>query len=360
MKKQLTIHQKQKRKNNRKVILAILFALAILIPASYHLFYKPKQVRGNYAILTKKFTDHRDVIWVTQFSPDGEWLASGSIDSTVKIRNLGDGSVITLANPSGVTGIAFSPDGRFLIASGYDQKVRLWDIQAVKILKTFSGPAGTVWTVAFSSDGKTIAGAGDDKKIFIWDIETGNTKHVLNAHDRTVWSLKFSPDGKSLVSGSYDRTVKLWDVQSGKLVQTINGHKEAVVAVTYSHDGKMIASTADDCTVRLWNANDGTPIKILEKVPEHVQGVAFSPDNRRIVAGGRDKTTFGELLQNFIGESEFNHGVSFRLFDIESGKIIQTFSEHTNDANDVVFSPDGKFIASASADHTVHLWKLVK
>ena len=96
------------------------------------------------------------------------------------------------------------------------------------------------------------------------------------------------------------------------------------------------------------------------EVAEHVQAVAFSPDDKRLLTGGRDKATIGEFLQNFIGDSKFNKGVSARLWDVETGKLLQTFSSHANDVMDVAYSHDGKTIATASADKTVEVWNIVK
>ena len=67
-----------------------------------------------------------------------------------------------------------------------------------------------------------------------------------------------------------------------------------------------------------------------------------------------------QKLQTFFGDSEINKGVSMRLWDLMMGGTIQTFSMHRNDVNDLAWSPDGKWIASASADHTVGLWKVVR
>ena len=96
------------------------------------------------------------------------------------------------------------------------------------------------------------------------------------------------------------------------------------------------------------------------EVPEHVQAVAFSPDDKYLVTGGRDKPMMGEFLQNIFGDSNFNKGVSSRLWDIKSGVLMQTFRLQANDVNDVDYSSDGKWLATASADNTVQLWRLTK
>jgi WD40 repeat protein len=95
-------------------------------------------------------------------------------------------------------------------------------------------------------------------------------------------------------------------------------------------------------------------------VPEHAQGVVFSPDDTRIVTSGRDKTLIGEFLQNIFGDSHYNKGVPMRMWDVNTGALLQTFCLQANDVNDVDISENGKWIAGASADHTVALWEVLK
>ncbi|HUS03747.1 MAG TPA: WD40 repeat domain-containing protein [Chitinophagaceae bacterium] len=170
---------------------------------------------------------------------------------------------------------------------------------------------------------------------------------------------KFSPDGTILASCGFDYTIKIWNIPDGRLLTDNKEHQETVVDIAFSNDGKMLASTSDDCTIKLWNVQNGALVRTM-KIPEHVQSAAFSPDDKLLMTGGRDKTLIGEFVQTIFGDAEFNKGVSARLWDVETGALLQTFTEHGNDVMDIAFSHDGKWIATASADKTVELWKLKK
>jgi WD40 repeat protein len=332
----------------------------ILLVSVYLIASRPEVIDNGIVKLSGTFTDHAAPVWVARFSPDGNLLASGSVDSTVIIRASRTGQVVKLLpHPQGVTNLDFSPDGKLLATSSYDGIVRLWNVDAGTLIKKFRGHSGTLWTLAFSPGGKTLAAAGDEKIIFIWDISSGKLVHQLRGHGLNVWVIKFNPAGSLLASGSFDNEIKLWDVETGAFIKNISGHTEAVVDLAFSQDGQKLVSTSDDKTIKLWQVNTGALIKSLE-VPEHVQAVAFSPDEKRLVTGGRDKAMLGELIQNFSGDSELFKGVSARLWDIETGEIIQTFSHHTNDVNDVAYSRDGRWIVMASADHSISLWQVMK
>jgi len=351
------MNQTGKKYNKGKTWIAILIIALVIFLGYYQLWHKSKEVESNIFVLKTTVNAHQSDIWSVKFSPNENWFASGSVDSTIKIWNNENSELIlTIKQPEGITSIDISPDGNFLASASYDSRVRLWKIPGGLLEKEFVGSIGTVWSVSFSPDGKTIASCGEDQAIKLWSVETGQIVQTLKGHTRNVWDLKFSPDGKYLASGSFDKTVRIWNLSNGQPLQTLSNHTEAVVAIAFSPDGKKLVSTSDDKTIKVWDTRDWKLIHSLE-TPEHNQAATFSPDNKLLLTAGRDKPALGEFLQNFLGDSEYNKGVSMRLWDAENGQLLQTFSKHSNDVNDVAFSRDGKSIASASSDRTIGLWQ---
>lgn len=334
--------------------------LIICVPGYVHLIYQPKKVDSGMVKLANTFKEHKSIVTAVRFSVNDSLLVTGSVDSTIKIWKKQTGEIVrTIKQPEGISYLDLSADGNFIATGSYDAIVRIWRVSDGALMKELRGSKGTIWTVAFSMDGKLLASAGDDNTVRIWKTSTGELLHSLQGHKRIVWSLKFSPDGTKLASASYDFTFKIWNVADGRLLNTNTGHTETVVDIAFSHDGKMLASTSDDCTIKIWNMENMALIRSME-VPEHVQAVAFSPDDKRLMTGGRDKTLIGEFTQNFLGDSEFNKGVSARLWDVATGALLQTFTHHGNDVMDIAYSHDGKWIATASADKTVDVWRVIR
>ena len=347
-----------RKKSKKRLFIIIPFLLIIGILSYYQLLYRSPWVDNGIATLQMVFDKHRHIVSSVRFMPGDSLVVTSSVDSTIKIWKISSGEIVKeIKQASGIAYMDLSADGKYAATGGDDFIVRLWSMSDGALIKEFRGHSGTVWHVAISPDNSKIASAGNDGIVNLWDTETGNLLHKLQGHKRIVWSVKFRPDGSQIASSSFDFTIKLWSVADGKLVWDNREHKETVVDIAFSHDGKMLASTSDDKTIKLWNVAERKLIRTM-KVAEHVQAVAFSPDDKRLITGGRDKPMIGELLQEIFGDSKFNPGVSARLWDIETGTLLQTFNKHGNDVMDVGYSYNGNWIATASADKTVELWQV--
>ena len=350
------------KKRKVSVVKFLLAPLVILIGVLgyYQFLYKSKRVDSGIVQLNKMFSGFGHVVTSARFTPDDSLVVASSADSTIRFWDKNSGQLVKeFKQPVGVSYMDISHDGKFIVFGAYDSKVRIIRADDGAIVKTFAGHKGTIWTVAFSPDDTKVASAGDDATVNVWDVEKGNLIRSLKGHTRIVWSVRFSPDGTKVASSSFDYTFKLWNLADGSILWDNKEHTETVVDVAFSNKGKLLASTSDDKTIKIWDIGQQKLLRTME-VAEHVQAVAFSPDDRRLMTGGRDKPMIGELLQNFFGDSKINRGVSARLWDVNSGELLYTFTTHANDVQDVDYSHDGKWILTASADKTVGLWKVVR
>jgi WD40 repeat protein len=202
---------------------------------------------------------HTDIVTAVAFSPDGQFIVSGSHDNTVSMwdATTGTGRHIMHGHTSSVTSIAFSPDGQFIVSGSHDNTVRVWDATTGTERHVMSGHEDGVWSVAFSPDGQSIVSGSSDQTVRVWDATTGTERHVMHGHESPIYSVAFSPNGKTIVSGSSDQTVRVWDATTGTERHVMSGHESGVYSVAFSPDGQSIVSGSSDQTVRVWVASTG-------------------------------------------------------------------------------------------------------
>ena len=326
-------------------------------------------------------TGHTSAVYSVSFSPDGQTLASGSSDGTVRLWDVNTGRQISsfTGHTSFVFSVSFSPDGQTIASN--DSVVRLWDVNTGRQISSFTGHTSWVYSVSFSPDGQTLASGSGDGTVLLWDANTGSHLRTFTGHTDRVYSVSFSPDGETLASGSSDNTVLLWDANTGSHLRTFTGHTDRVWSVSFSPDGETLASGSSDGTVRLWDANTGLHLRTFTGHTDRVWGVSFSPDGETLASGSSDNTVLlwdantGSHLRTFTGHTGGVYSVSFspdgqtiasgsrkevHLWDVNSGQHLQTFTGHTGVVFSVSFSPDGQTLASASNDGTVLLWDLTR
>ncbi|HEX5736157.1 MAG TPA: TIR domain-containing protein [Blastocatellia bacterium] len=238
---------------------------------------------------------HRDTINRIAWSPDGAYLASPSIDKTIRIWDAGSGACVRIleGHTDRTSSVAWSPDGQRLASSSDDETIRLWNAANGELLQTMKGHTGNVLSVTWSPDGQHLASASGDKTIRLWDAVSGRDLHMLAAHNRWCLCVAWSPDGQRLASSSGDETIRLWNAANGELLQTMKGHTGNVISVTWSPDGQHLASASDDNTIRLWDAN-GKPLRVLEGHLGRVGSISFSHDAHWLASKSDTKILNGD------------------------------------------------------------------
>jgi len=280
------------------------------------------------------------IVYSVAISPDGRYALSGSKDNTLKLWDIKAGKLVRTfkGHTNEVLSVAISPDGKYALSGSLDNTLKLWDIETGKLVRTFKGHTDYVCSVAFSPDGRYALSGSYDKTINLWDIETGKLVRTFEGHRDTVYSVAFSPDGRYALSGSADKTLKLWDIETGKEIRTFRGHTSGVRSVAISPDGRYALSGSHDKIVNLWNMETGKRVRTFEEHTDLVFYVAFSPDGRYTLSGSKDNT--------------------LKLWDVKTGREIRTFRGHTSYVFSVAFSPDGRYALSGSDDGTTRIWDI--
>ena len=297
---------------------------------------------GQEAKQTLHLTWHAHVtnIFALAFSPDGRTLASGGWDNAVKLWEVEHGTLLWTGWHTGqVNDITFAPDGHRLASGGDDSLIRVWDTQSGTQVQQLAGQGAPVHSLAWSPDGRVLANGYADGSIWIWKAEMPEISIHTQLSEHTSWvtGLAFSPDGTQLASTGHDGTVKLWKMESGDCSQTFFGHTDRVVRVAWSPDGCTVASGGWDGTIFLWDIIHGRAQASLRTtgISSLIASIAFTPDSRTLLSGS----------------------ISLQMWDVERGQCLRTINSYLDIFTSIDWSPDGQFLAGGSAGQ-VTLWEV--
>ena len=239
-----------------------------------------------------------NAVYGVAISPDGQTLASGGHESynspyhNVRLWAADTGNLLWghTANlgPYGkrwTADVSFSPDGQTLASGGLDNTIKLWVVDTGNRLGTLIGHTGTIRRIAFSRDGQLLVSGSADGTVRLWDMSVGRHIRMLSGHTDAVYGVAISPDGQTIASGSGDGTVRLWEASTGKPIHILTGHTDSVNEVAISPDGQTIASGSGDGTVRLWEASTGRHLHTLIGHAQPIYSMAFSPTEQKLASG---------------------------------------------------------------------------
>ncbi len=309
-----------------------------------------------------------------KFSPDGKLIVSASADGTLKFWRV-DGTLLKTLTGHGeiVTQVVFSPDGELIASTSDNGIVKLWQRNGT-LLKTLSDIRSPVLSTAFSPDGQLLATGNGDGKLQLWQRE-GSLLRTFTAHDSAINALAFSPNGQTIVSGSDDNMLKFWSLD-GTSLNAIKGHDSGIKDLAFSPSGDTLFSASWDGTVKAWKLR--TPLlTILRGHTAGVWGVAFSPDGQLVASSSPKEAVLwrkdGISNRRLKGPNPLYSSVaispdgktiatvsadlSVKLWSA-NGTLLHSLKGHQGGIRRVAFSPDGNMLASSSTDRTIKLWRI--
>jgi WD40 repeat protein/predicted Ser/Thr protein kinase len=304
--------------------------LILSLPSS---FYLKKTLRGVGQVQTIAMSPLKGA---ADF-PEGATFASGSY-GTIRIWNLRTGTLLhtIAAHKLWINALALTPDGNILASGSSDRSIRLWDFErGSRILTIAPAHSGAVQALAISPDGRLLASGSEDNTIRIWDLYSGARILTIQVGSG-VNALSFSPDGKTLASGSKDRNIRIWHVPTGARLRTLSAHAHEVLSLAYSPDGKILASGSGDNTVQIWNLQTGERKYQLNAHASWVRSVAIAPDGQALATSGD----------------------AIKIWNLNTGELTATLRGHGKYVSAIAVSADGKTLVSGSPDETIKVWSM--
>ncbi|KAH7204112.1 WD40-repeat-containing domain protein [Fusarium oxysporum] len=197
----------------------------------------------NSRAILKTWTQHKQPVWTTKFSPtELTTLLSASDDRTVRLWDLpsNDPTTTFVGHSDYVRCANFMPGtmSNMIISGSYDSTVKLWDPRAGSnsAVMTFKHAAPIEDVLSMPTGTAVLAAAGES--ISVLDLVAARPLHMITNHQKTVTSLSLATNGRRLVSGGLEGHVKVFETTGWNVVSSTK-YQSPVLSV------KVIPSSDD-------------------------------------------------------------------------------------------------------------------
>ena len=257
------------------------------------LISSPPLLAGNrrWQMYTKYVgTSAESVCW----SPDGLWLAVAN-GMIVRLFDFQSGKPelmhVLVGHNDTIKTVEFNMDGDRLATGSLDGTVRIWNAEGREQF-VYRGHEDAVLDVSWHPDGQRLASGGNDGTVRIWSID-GTTIAVLSDHEAPVNSVAWNPNGQLLASGCENKTIRYWDAE-GSPGLIIEAHIGPVRGLQWNHQGTKLVSCdygiessneqkEDQSHLKIWDT-DGQLVSSVF-VGQPLTDVCWSPGGTRVLAG---------------------------------------------------------------------------
>eukprot|EP00824_Muranothrix_gubernata_P017398 TRINITY_DN35669_c0_g1_i1.p1 TRINITY_DN35669_c0_g1~~TRINITY_DN35669_c0_g1_i1.p1 ORF type:complete len:308 (-),score=62.25 TRINITY_DN35669_c0_g1_i1:10-933(-) len=275
-----------------------------------------------------------------------------------------------------------------LPTAGYDHTIRFWEAASGKCYRTLQYPDSQINALAVTPD-KQFLGVAGYPNVKLYEVTTANPNPVTNfaGHSANVTSIGFQKDGKWMYTASEDGTVKIWDMRAPGCQRDFECHAPVNTVALHPNQGELISGDQNG-GIRVWDLTANRCTHSLTPDPDvAMRSVAIASDASIVVAASNtgkchvwrlakreDMSTAIEPFTTFNAHQTFilkclispdvryiatcsaDHTIN--MWDAEDFTLDQTLQGHQRWVWDGVFSADSAYLVTASSDHTARLWDL--
>ncbi|WP_295881052.1 TIR domain-containing protein [uncultured Thiohalocapsa sp.] len=294
------------------------------------------------AVAERVVRAHNDEIWNLVVSPDGTWMASVSMDKTVKVWDLRKGHCLFALHSADdyVRCVAITADGKRILSGWSDHTVHVFDLTTHEFIANWQASVNSLLALAPISNGDRLitAGAAITQNLSVWDVQTQQCRMTLTGHTEAITSVAVFAEETRAVSASYDKTLRVWDIDSGECLELLAGHSEGVNSVQATPDGRLVVSGSKDQTVKIWDLQARRCVGTLEGHEDEVNSVAVTHDGAIVASAG------------------FADG-SVRLWDWQTGSCLQVVRDRFEPVS-LAFTPDGSRLIVGTVRGGIHIYRI--
>ncbi|KKA03678.1 Transcription initiation factor TFIID subunit 5 [Hanseniaspora uvarum DSM 2768] len=171
------------------------------------------------------YKSHNGPIWDVKCNPNGFYFASAGSDMTVRVWSFDHIYALRLlvGHISDVSCVEWhTKNSKYLFSGSLDKTVRMWDISDGSCVRIFVNAAVIttgVTAIKCSNDGKTLIIGCEDGSLSVWDIRSSKLLKIMKGHGRnSILSLTLDYDDEILMSSGFDNSVRVWDLKNDSLL----------------------------------------------------------------------------------------------------------------------------------------------
>jgi len=210
----------------------------------------------------------------------------------LKIYNVESGECMKdlIGHTSQVTTVSWSPDGDYIASGSGDKSIRIWDTQSWECIRTFTPHKNLVECVTWSPDGSKLASGAWDDTINIWETDSWESKYTITKTNFHISGLSWSPDNTNLAA-YFSNDIWIWNTSEEEFVKKLERRGVTLItSISWSPDGRFIAAGDSDANITIFGTNSWNSLEKLEGHSEHVDCLAWSKDSTLLVSGCDDYT----------------------------------------------------------------------